>query len=174
MNLAWRRLVYSVNPGNDFQQVRRTILSSVDRQSEWEPLVLTGGRANAHKALTIGSDAISILPLAPDRDFIAEKGVPTSIEVELMSGPDAVLDAQVVASFSPGNLAAARESHTATRVQDGRVLISGGDADVGTIASAELYAPSTGRFTPTGSMGTGRGKHTATLLTDGRVLITGG
>ena len=72
-----------------------------------------------------------------------------------------------------------RSSETATLLHDGRVLFAGGyncapaGAD-GTWASAELYDPATGTFSPTGSMAAPRQQHTATLLADGRVLIVGG
>ncbi|MGA2514352.1 MAG: kelch repeat-containing protein [Candidatus Limnocylindrales bacterium] len=55
--------------------------------------------------------------------------------------------------------------HTATLLANGRVLIVGG-------ASAELYDPATGKFSPTGPMAPGG--ESATLLLDDRVLIAGG
>jgi hypothetical protein len=77
-------------------------------------------------------------------------------------------------TFQPtGAMHRARISHTATLLQDGRVLIAGGYGD--SVASgAELYDPKTGTFAETGSMATARCKHTAGLLPDGRVLIAGG
>jgi hypothetical protein len=74
-----------------------------------------------------------------------------------------------------GSLNVARLWHTATLLNNGMVLIAGGQDPTGnTTASAELYNPATGTFTATGSMTTARNFHTATLLNNGMVLIAGG
>ena len=85
--------------------------------------------------------------------------------------------------FSPtGSMIQPQGGATATRLQDGRVLIAGGvvySDNAGKLvstrlATAQLYDPGTGRFTATGSMSQNRLGQTATLLDDGDVLIAGG
>lgn len=76
-----------------------------------------------------------------------------------------------------GSMTAAREGATITMLPDGRVLVAGGAQNVGfrsELASAEIYDPSSGTFSATGSMSIPREGHTATALRDGRVLIVGG
>jgi hypothetical protein len=84
-----------------------------------------------------------------------------------------------------GSMAQARWGHTATLLEDGRVLVTGGVAGLGCsgaqvcgngdqLASAEMYDPGSGRWNVTGSMHKVRSGHTATRLLDGGVLVTGG
>src|SRR4051812_42627764 len=70
-----------------------------------------------------------------------------------------------------GSMETARWKHTATLLNNGKVLVAGGrDVSGNFTATAELYDPATGSWTSTGSMATPRGWFTATLLADGRVL----
>ena len=73
-----------------------------------------------------------------------------------------------------GSMGVGRADQTATLLDDGEVLIAGGDDLSGALATAELYDPKAGTFRPTGAMTTARARATATLLSDGRVLVIGG
>ncbi|MGA7749071.1 MAG: kelch repeat-containing protein, partial [Gallionella sp.] len=73
-----------------------------------------------------------------------------------------------------GSLATARDFHTATLLPNGMVLVAGGQDGNSSIASAELYNPSTGIWSSAGTMNTSRYNHTATLLPNGKVLVAGG
>ena len=76
-----------------------------------------------------------------------------------------------------GSLNEARYWHTATRLDDGRVLVIRGSNDgdlASTLASTELYNPSSGRWSIAGNSNDGSVSHTATLMADGKVLVTGG
>ena len=68
-----------------------------------------------------------------------------------------------------------RWAHSATLLEDGRVLIVGGNMSAsGKLDSAEIYDPASGTWSSAGSMSDKRGEgHTATLLSDGRVLVFG-
>lgn len=65
--------------------------------------------------------------------------------------------------------------HSATRLDNGQVLIAGGIDFVGSsTANAEIYDPATGSWTATGSLNSPVRSHAAVLLNDGRVLLSYG
>ena len=69
-----------------------------------------------------------------------------------------------------------RAGGTATLLEDGRVLLTGGYPGEGRppLVSAEVFEPTGSRFVGVDDMGTARADHTATLMPDGRVLLAGG
>lgn len=85
-------------------------------------------------------------------------------------------------TFAPttsGMLTPGRWGCTATLLNDGTVLITGGRDDEnvfsgGSINTAEQFNPATGSFTATSLMTQFRNGHTAALLNNGKVLLAGG
>jgi hypothetical protein len=100
------------------------------------------------------------------------------------TGSDALNSAELYDPYSgtwsrTGNLITGRLWHTATQLQNGKVLIAGGLLGVApnmgqSKGSAELYDPVSGAWTPTGDLNNDRSQHTATLMHDGRVLVASG
>jgi hypothetical protein len=82
-----------------------------------------------------------------------------------------------IAITQTGDLVIARVGHTATLLEDGRVLVTGGHSNnVSTIfSSAELYDPVTRTFSfTTAPMSAPRWGQSAIRLNNGKVLIVGG
>lgn len=90
------------------------------------------------------------------------------------STPDAI---RAPAWHATGKMITPHAFHTATRLGDGKVLVTGGlvndRLDGKVSAAAELYDPSSGTWTAAKGMAKPRWGHTATLLSDGRVLVAG-
>jgi hypothetical protein len=77
------------------------------------------------------------------------------------------------ATFMPGPpMYSRRSGHTCTLLNDGRVLVAGGDTDA--TGSAEVFDPTNAAWEFVAGTGEARSGHTATLLSKGQVLIAGG
>ncbi|MBL9067376.1 MAG: hypothetical protein JNN10_13900 [Sphingopyxis sp.] len=131
------------------------------------------GRSVAGPAMAGPRNAPTVVPLADGRILIAGG----------YDGRDVRADAEIFEPAtgrmtSAGPLAAARSGATGTLLADGRVLVAGGgrpDREPRrALASAELFDPATGRFSPAGVMAQERYKHGAVRLANGDVLIVGG
>jgi hypothetical protein len=127
--------------------------------SEWEPAGYTATLLDDGRVLVAGGTR------AP---YGSNRVVPNAELYDLATGRWA----------ATGSMLQARANHTATRLRDGRVLVAGGaitptDGSVSALDSAELYDPSTGRWTATGRLRSARAFHSAILLSDGSVLVAG-
>ena len=99
--------------------------------------------------------------------------VPNTIaSAELYVPP--VLAGNATGTWLPlGNMHAARQSHSASLLPDGTVLIAGGsDAQGRPLSSAEIYDPDRG-FVVTGSLHYARAFHTGNATATGAVIIGG-
>ncbi|MBV8467136.1 MAG: hypothetical protein JO218_14440 [Burkholderiales bacterium] len=84
----------------------------------------------------------------------------------------------VAAEGATGLMQINRTEHTASLLPNGNVLIAGGrtlqSGSLFQVSTAEIYDPSTGTFTPTGSMMYPRNLHVAATLFNGNILVAGG
>ena len=100
----------------------------------------------------------------------------TSLEYD-MSAPTGSIEIYDYTSntwSNGGTLSIARQNHTATLLNDGTILITGGYDGNRVLTSCEIYNPSTDSCRPAAPMLLARHDHSATLLPDGRVLVVGG
>ncbi|HEV2323095.1 MAG TPA: YDG domain-containing protein, partial [Terracidiphilus sp.] len=70
-------------------------------------------------------------------------------------------------------LSAARSGAATVMLQDGRLLITGGNNGTSSVASVDIV-DTAGNITAAAPMNMARSQHTATVLQDGRVLVVGG
>jgi alpha-tubulin suppressor-like RCC1 family protein len=99
-------------------------------------------------------------------------GRPTGAQ-DYLTTPGPVGDSLGGFTFT-GSMNAARQSHAATLLANGQVLVAGGGGTSGTLSSAELYDPAAGSWTLTAPMNIPRVGHTTTLLNNNSVLAAGG
>jgi N-acetylneuraminic acid mutarotase len=122
--------------------------------------------------------------LLPNGTVLAVGGFITSNDNQVSLASAEVYDPAAGTWSATGSLTTARYGHTATLLTNGTLLVVGGYGPVagaeggitgqGVLASAEIYNPSTGTWTTTGSMTSPRYYHSATLLPNGMVLVAGG
>ena len=70
-------------------------------------------------------------------------------------------------------MSSARSSAATVQLQDGRLLITGGNNGHGAVSTADFFSLA-GNFAPAPAMNLARTQHTATVLQDGTVLVAGG
>jgi hypothetical protein len=111
-------------------------------------------------------------PLPDGRVLITGGLVPAGVGPATIDDKTAEIFDPATGTFSPtGDMTVTRFNHTAIALNDGRVLIVGGNGR----NSAEVYDLTSGTFSPVGDMEFNHGLgHRAVKLLDGRVLVVGG
>ncbi|HEY3874935.1 MAG TPA: kelch repeat-containing protein [Candidatus Kapabacteria bacterium] len=124
--------------------------------------------------MQVGRERHTVTQLADGR--LVSIGGNTSMDYD-MSQPTGSIEIYDFASntwLNGGSLALARQNHTATLLNDGTILITGGYDGSNVLTSCEIYDPSTQTCHTVAPMLLARHDHSATLLPDGRVLVVGG
>lgn len=138
---------------------------------------LTGRFDHSATLLPDGTVLIAGGKVSLPKDAEAEPGID-------MSGEDSnsaeIFDPKSGKTIATASLSVARVGHTAIPLSSGNVLMVGGapmslpDSPSNNAKRSELYTPSTGKFTSSGTFPASTFGHTATLLANGEVLLAGG
>jgi hypothetical protein len=120
--------------------------------------------------------SIHTATLLQDGKVLVAGGITGSVSREFATNTAELYDPATRTWSLTGNLNVGRDWHTATLLQDGKVLVAGGASGFydPITNTAELYDPATGIWSTAGALNIKRYLHTATLLQDGKVLVAGG
>jgi hypothetical protein len=148
----------------------KTVPLWFENKNSWTPVAPMASKRLYHTATNLGADGkadrIKVLIAGGGGGTVTEPTATDTTEI---------FDPLSRTSAAGPTLLVQRSTHTATLLQDGRVLLAGGLQTGGVChRSCELYDRTTDTLTQTGDMTTERAGHVATLLDDGRVLVTGG
>jgi hypothetical protein len=156
--------------------------TSTDRAELYDPIT---GMWSSTASLSLARSFHTVTRLADDKVLVAGGYRDNQVRIPGSPGtfyvPTSLDEAEL---FDPvmgtwevvGNLNGARDSHTATLLPNGEVLVAGGfNWNVRLfVGGTQLYEPTTATWMTVASLGSVRRLHTATLLPDGSVLVVGG
>ena len=155
------------NPASGWSKTGSMIGSRDNHAATWIPSI--------GKVLVVGGESIPDSVSASPETF----GMFLNEFVDTLTGSPALVSAELYDPVAKtwkvtGSLANDRKVHTATLLNTGLVLVTGGFGSKGAISASELYNPSTGHWVPTKALSIARYYHTATLLSNGTVVVIGG
>ncbi|WP_437737185.1 kelch repeat-containing protein [Sorangium sp. So ce1335] len=136
----------------------------------WVPLGPLNHARHSHTATLLEDGRVLVASGEVNRGGVMAGGLTASAEVfDPISGTWRAVDP----------LRNARRSHSATLLEDGRVLVAGGymeldENKIRSLDSVEVFDPAAGAWGSLSPLLATRHGHTATRLPDGRVLVAGG
>ncbi len=143
-----------------------------DTATKAEDFILNGG------PLGVLDDSWTVTKLPNDMELIAGGSFQTTIRTKTnhIFSRAQLFDPVTGKRTETGSMNIAREGHAAILLRNGKVLVVGGhnlrdDGRLNDLSSAELYDPTTGKWTETGSMNAPHAGGEAVLQHDGKVLI---
>jgi hypothetical protein len=138
--------------------------------NRWRPVAPMSQAREGHTATTLADGRVLVIGGTPGETAAGPTAAPAEIWTPANGAWRPIARPRQERAF-----------HTATRLADGRVLITGGTplrrpfaSTPQPLASAELWDPVADRWTDVAPMRNARSSHDAVLLTDGRVLVAGG